>query len=113
MQNRRHYNHKIASLVVDNFVIDRKRNKDMQQSVQSMQQQQEELTDFDGRYMCRFPGCSKTFSTMEKLRKDHESKHNPHVAICDANAHILNTKSEDGDMLSYQRALYLIMVCLS
>ena len=64
------YLQKISSLVVDQFVVDHKRNTDMEVSVQSMQQDQDQQPDVYGRFPCRFPGCSKTFFT--NLMKNYD-----------------------------------------
>ena len=80
----------------------------MEQSVQRMEQEQEQGVNADGRYPCRFPGCPKTFAHHGKLRKDHEAKHNPPVIVNETPVHILDSKlsEDDGDdMLAYQRAL--------
>ena len=105
--DKKAYLHTISSLVVDQFVVDQKRNNDVEISVQSMQQGQDQQPDVYGRFPCRFPGCSKTFAHHGKLRKDHEAKHDPPVAITCSYAHILRSVSihEDDDMLSYQRSL--------
>ena len=78
----------------------------MEMSVQSIQQDKDQ-PDVYGRSPCRFPGCSKTFAHRGKLRKDHEAKHNPPVAVTGSNVQILRSASinEDDDMLSYQRSL--------
>jgi hypothetical protein len=61
------YLQKISSLVVDQFVVDHKRNTDMEVSVQSMQQDQDQQPDVYVQFPCRFPGCSKTFAHHGKL----------------------------------------------
>ena len=91
---------------VDKFVVDQKRNTNIEQSLRSMQEDQDLQPDPSGRFPCRFPGCSKTFAYHGKLQKDHEAKHNPLVPVPSSDAHILKSTSlEDDDMLSYQRAL--------
>ena len=104
--NKKSYLHHISSLVVDKFVVDQKRNTDVEQSLLSMQEDQDQQPDVYGRFPCRFPGCSKTFAHHGKLRKDHEAKHNPLAPVPGSDAHILKSTSlEDDDMFSYQRAL--------
>jgi len=43
---------------------------------------QQNLTP-DGRFPCRFPGCSSTFKYNGKSRRNHELKHNPPVQVED------------------------------
>ncbi|XP_028404057.1 uncharacterized protein LOC114526731 isoform X1 [Dendronephthya gigantea] len=105
LQERKSYLNNISSLVIDEFVIDQRRNSDVEESVNSIQEDLQ--TDIHGRFPCRAPGCTKTFAHAGKLRTDHEAKHNPPVSLRDSNAHILEATSvhEDDDMLSYQRSL--------
>ena len=35
----------------------------------------------DGRFPCRFPGCSKSFQYDGKTRKKHEMSHGPPVQV--------------------------------
>lgn len=44
---------------------------------------QQNLTP-EGRFPCRFPGCSSTFKYDGKSRGNHELKHNPPVQVEDA-----------------------------
>ena len=70
---------KIASIVVDDYVVDRERNENIMRSVQVIEPEQharEQQVNAQGRYPCRSPGCSKTFAHDGKLRRDHELKHN-------------------------------------
>ena len=65
----------------------------MEQSVQRMEQEQEQGVDADGRYPSSlFPGCLKTFAHHRKLRKDHEAKHNPPVIVNETPVRILYSK---------------------
>ena len=43
---------------------------------------QQNLTP-DGRFPCRFPGCSSSFKYNGKSRRNHELKHNPPVQVED------------------------------
>jgi len=109
-QEKKSYLHKVASLVVDTFVIDKERNEHMEQSMRSIQQEFNERPNANGRYPCRCPGCPKTFAHPGKLRRDHESQHNPRVMVsAEAPIHVLDSKTsadhKGDDMFSYQRAL--------
>lgn len=112
-QEKQHYLRKIATLLVDEFVVDQERNRNIMQSVQVLeheQQAKEQQVNAEGRYPCRAPGCSKTFAHDGKLRRDHEAQHNPPVIIdgpsvsmLTVDSHISDDKRDD--MLAYQKAL--------
>ena len=112
-QEKKHYLHKIATLVVDEFVIDQERNRKIMQSVQLLEherQAKEQEIDAEGRYPCRSPGCTKTFAHDGKLRRDHEARHNPPVVIHGPSSNFLTIDSETSedkrdDMFAYQKAL--------
>ena len=105
VEDKKIYLNKVSALVVDQFVVDQKRNLDVEKSVKKMQSDLQ--TDFYGRYPCRYLGCSKTFASPGKLRKDHEEKHEPPVPDESQGANILKStlSHEDDDMLCYQRSL--------
>ena len=80
--NKKSYLNQISSLVVDMFVVDQKRNKDVELSVWLMKtQEQVQQPDVFGRFPCKFPVCPKSFALHGKLKKDHEAKHNPPVPV--------------------------------
>eukprot|EP00794_Sanderia_malayensis_P008514 gene8514-9427_t len=66
----------LASKVVDNYII----HKDQMEALLNFTKDEldssarETLTG-DGRYICRFPGCTKSFKLDGKGRKDHEASH--------------------------------------
>ena len=104
--DKKSYLHHISSLVVDKFVVDQKRNTDVEQSLRSMQEDQDEQPGVYGWFPCRFPGCSKTLPIMENCKKTMKpSIIHLHLYLV-SDAHILKSTSlEDDDMFSYQRAL--------
>lgn len=112
-QEKKHYLRKIATLVVDEFVIDQERNRKIMQSVQLLEREQqvkEQEIEAEGRYPCRSPGCTKTFAHDGKLRRDHEARHNPPVVIHGPSSNFLTIDSETSedkrdDMFAYQKAL--------
>lgn len=112
-QEKKHYLHKMATLVVDEFVIDQERNRKIMQSVQLLEherQAKEQEIDAEGRYPCRSPGCTKTFAHDGKLRRDHEARHNPPVVIHGPSSNFLTIDSETSedkrdDMFAYQKSL--------
>ena len=109
---KRAYLRRIATLVVDTYVIDRHRSEKMRQSVGIIQYEatarQQELTP-DGRFRCRAPGCRRTFAHDGKIRRDHEADHTPPVVIDPPPPSLFVLDSVVGekgrDMLSYQKAL--------
>ena len=104
---------KIASIVVDDYVVDQERNENIMCSGQVIQYERharEHQVNVQGRYPCRSLGCSKTFAHDGKLRRDHELKHNPPVVIDEppTDMSVIDSKfTEDNkdDMLAYQKAL--------
>ena len=105
VKSKRDYLYGLASLVVNTFVIDGERNREMEQSTLDLEKDDDEQPDITGRYHCRFPGCPKTFKHQGKLRRDHEASHTPPLVIRNADTHIIKSKSRQDDMLSYQMAL--------
>ena len=77
--------HNAAAKIVDELVV----NKDMMDStIQSMisaQEHQELLNrqelNNEGRFPCRFPGCSRSFKYNVKTRKKHELSHDPPLNV--------------------------------
>ena len=62
--------------------------------------------DKDGRYMCRFQGCSVSFAKDGQCRRTHELKHNPPVIPEEPITTYFNDNSEKADdMLNYQKSL--------
>ena len=96
---------KVSASVVDQFVVDQKRNCDVQEAAKKHQRDQQK--NVYGRYPCRYPGCSKSFVNPGKRRDDHEAGHVPPVSIESQDTHVLKPLSthEDDDMLCYQRSL--------
>ena len=79
-------------------------------------QERQTLTDqielnVDGRFPCRFIGCSKSFKYNGKSRKNHELSHDPPVVILEDNLDSTPTTSTvspskgDDDMFNYNTAL--------
>ena len=53
VEDKKIYLNKVSALVVDQFVVDQKRNLDVEKSVKKMQSDLQ--TDVYGRYPCRYP----------------------------------------------------------
>lgn len=108
---------KVTTYVVDTFVVDHERNRNIKESVHKFELQSKEKPNPDGRYPCRFPGCSRTFVHNGKCRKEHEAGHNPPLVIDDnddtstdvffksSKEDVDNDDKDRDDMLSYQKAL--------
>ena len=103
------YLKQIASHVVDKYVVDKSRNQQIFEHAQRIEKSEPNAqANADGRYPCRAPGCNKTHDG--KLRKDHETMHNPPVDIqrFSPNSFVLNSskcEEDRDDMLAYQKAL--------
>lgn len=78
--------HELAGKVVDAFVFDQTTSVDTIVNTVLTEQEkenllnQQELTP-DGRFPCRFPGCTSSFRYDGKSRRNHELKHNPPVVL--------------------------------
>jgi len=105
-KTKKDYLRTIATKVVDTYIIDQERNQYMAESVRAIQQQ-EEQPNAEGRFLCRFPGCEKTFANTGKRRKDHEASHSPPFVAEPPYSQVLKpvSKEKDDDMFNYQRAL--------
>ncbi len=76
------YLKKVASIVVDEYVVDKNRNEDILLHVEQMEKSKTNAQcNSDGRYPCRAHGCGKTFAHDGKLRRMHEASHNPPVDV--------------------------------
>ena len=103
--------HKAAGMIVDKLVV----NKDMMyNTIQTMLRQelinQTELNP-EGRFPCRFPGCSKSFKYMEEVAKIMNSVMTPPIVISE-NYNLTTepiqdvpTKHDYDDMFNYNTAL--------
>ena len=105
IEDKEIYLNKVSALVVNQFIVQQKRNADVQKAAKKIQR--EHQTDVYGRYPCRYRGCSKSFANPGKLKKDHEIKHDPPILEEPHDVHILKLSSthEDDDMQCYQRSL--------
>ena len=66
----------------------------------------------DGRFICNFPGCGKTFKVNGKRMWDHESTHNPPISTSDSQQLLFAREGvsakpvpEKDDMFNYQCSL--------
>ena len=80
--------HELAGKVVDEFVFDQSSSVDAIVNALVTEQEKENLLGQqnltpDGRFPCRFLGCSSTFKYDGKSRRNHELKHNPPVQVED------------------------------
>ena len=85
-EEKKRFLRKTATHVVDKFVIDQKRNDKILEAVQVIQQYTEarqQAANLKGRYPCRYQGCPKTFAHDGKVRREHESQHNPPPQVDD------------------------------
>ena len=75
---KKKYVRKIATHIVDGYVIRRENVENNFNSLVAAEAAEEEevrqQTD-NGRYICIFPGCGKTFASRGKRMRDHEANH--------------------------------------
>jgi len=71
---KKEYVHKIATHIVDGYVIQRENVENIFNSLVAAEAAEEEearqQTD-NGRYICCFPGCGKTYASRGKRMRDH------------------------------------------
>ena len=110
---KKEYLHKVASRVVDSYVIRRENVESIFNSLLAAEEDEasnrRNQTD-DGRFICNFPGCGKTFK-VKRLRV-HESTHSPPISISDSQQSLFSREGvsavpvpEKDDMLNYQCSL--------
>ena len=94
----------LCGKVVDHFVVRDGRNDKLirRQRYQDWLRSNNPMTE-DGRFMCRFRGCGKTWCHNGKQRLEHEKSHGLHQ---DAELEAAKEDSEKSDdMLNYQTSL--------
>lgn len=109
------YLRKLASSIVDEYVVDNKAITDILNSVLEQTEQTRAAANqrmtTDGRFLCRFDGCNKSFKHNGKRRVNHElEKHGlifeeqlPRSSILPPpNESLLSNSSEHDDMYNYQ-----------
>ena len=106
--------HNAAAKIVDELVIDEKMMDGSIQAMVSEHERQEVLQQLelnpDGRFPCRFPGCTASFKYNGKSRRRHELGHDPPVDIPDdfpstTEKSTPSTSKETDDMFNYNSAL--------
>lgn len=111
--NQKLYLRKVASLVVDKYVIQHEHLETLLAKILSIEEHQVEIAREqreDGRFVCHFPGCDKSFAYNGKRLRDHEAPHNPPVQDPEttppATTEVANQETskslERDDMYSYQ-----------
>ncbi len=90
---KRLFLHKAAAKVVDEIIVNEKM---MDATISTLISEQEKQAvveqthlNENGRFLCRFPGCSKTFKYNGKSRRKHEQSHNPPIttSVADTSVH--------------------------
>lgn len=79
--------HKAAEMIVDQLVVNKAMMDETIATMISAQERQEMINQIElnpeGRFPCRFPGCTKSFKYNGKSRQKHELNHDPPVVISD------------------------------
>ena len=75
------YLHQVAGMIVDALVFDQSSTNHLVNKILTAQEKEDainsqQLTE-DGRFPCRFPGCSYSFQYDGRSRRKHELTHNP------------------------------------
>lgn len=92
---------KIAEAVVDKYVIKKEKVQALLKAVLAVEEKQAILQDGktdNGRFICRFPECGKTFAHNGKRKRDHESTHDFSVI----NGGVENNPCEDVPAANFQ-----------
>lgn len=88
---KRQFLHKAAAKIVDEIIVNEQMMDATISNLISEQEKQAAVEqmhlDENGRFLCRFPGCSKTFKHNGKSRTKHEQSHNPPVSVTYTNIH--------------------------
>lgn len=106
---QRHLLKKIASQVVDLFVLQKDKtdallNKVLTEEEHELARSRDQTED--GRFMCRFPGFGKTFAHNGKRKQDHEATHDmseTEISDIPVSSKIPKVKKEEtDDMFNFQ-----------
>lgn len=107
---------KLSEKIVDEFIFDKNAFTAMVDDVLLEQERdyaktQQNLTA-DGRFPCRYPGCTKSFKSNGLWRKNHELSHDPPIQVTDNETITTPTKpnkkvkkEENDDIYNYNCAL--------
>lgn len=106
---KKEYLRKVASRVIDEFVVRKEKVEAILDNLLSAEEEEannrREQTE-NGRFICPFPGCGKTFAHNGKRMRDHEATHNAPVSVGETEGQVLQTPvnktSEKDDMFNYQ-----------
>ena len=111
---KKRYLRELATSVVDKYVAQKRKVQDFFTKVLSLEEL-EKIQSIDqpktdnGRFLCRFPGCTKSFAFNGKRKREHESQRDPpviHDEICVTSSAPIQQQcsvtSETDDMYSYQ-----------
>ena len=116
LMEKKDYIRNIASRVVDGYVIRRENIEAIFDNLLAAEQEEarnrRNQTE-DGRFICPFPGCGKTFAANGKRMRDHEYTHHPPSSSSDSQGFLfssgLSSSSkpvpEKDDMFNYQCSL--------
>lgn len=106
---KKEYLRKVASRVIDEFVVRKEKVEAIPDNLLSAEEEEannrREQTE-NGRFICPFPGCGKTFAHNGKRMRNHEATHNAPVSVVESEGQVLqapvNKTPEKDDMFNYQ-----------
>lgn len=81
------YLRKLATEVVDNFVLRREEIETALDNLLNAMDEEARIRrgqDESGHFICKFPGCDKTFAHNGKRLRDHEATHVAPVSVDDS-----------------------------
>lgn len=105
------YLRKLATEVVDNFVLRREEIETALDNLLNAMDEEARIRrgqDESGHFICKFPGCDKTFAHNGKRLRDHEATHVAPVSVDDSENQQAVTGAvppkspEKDDMFNYQ-----------
>jgi hypothetical protein len=103
LATKREFLKDLSSRIVDKFIL----HEDKVNTLIKDLENYKGSSDSNGRYPCRYPGCTKTFSHDGKRCISHEKTHGLHEQTSQSTLHndtSIASKNRD-DMLNYQYAL--------
>eukprot|EP00794_Sanderia_malayensis_P021150 gene21150-23228_t len=99
-ESQKRFLYDLASKVVDKYITHKDHMEDfLNFTKEQLDSGARQTLTGDGRYLCRFPGCTKSFKFDGKSRQDHEASHTENDKVGEKK--VSNTKCDD-DLYNYQ-----------
>ena len=102
IREKREYLCSLAGKIVDKYILRDDKVQAIIDKTRAATEANKTVQSSNGeRYMCRFPGCEKSFRYDGKRRRDHERTHDAGVVV-NENQHSLKRDVLKDDMFNYQ-----------